>query len=164
MFNIVSRRRSLRRSPSRKLLRAPVAFFLFLASLAFAGVALADGGTTIASAPTISFGVQYFGNTVNGSRDAGWDNMHEYWTMALIAGDSLTVNFENAVSSEKGVDYVYLYGPGTNDYNVSSTQELESAGLNANYHGQLVFGGAPKSGAYVLDFRSAIWTPTDDYL
>src|SRR5947209_1386053 len=50
------------------------------------------GGSNIASAPTVTSGQQTFGNTTDGC--LGNCSPADYWKLALIAGDRVTVDWE----------------------------------------------------------------------
>jgi hypothetical protein len=119
-----------------------------LLTLVCATAALAGGGKTIKDAPTLSFGVQYFGNTQNGSEDDP-GRYYEFWRLPLIAGDTVTVDFENAVDGA-GVHEVTIYPAATTDYNLSSAKYTYWY-MPQNQHGEAVY-RAPSTGTYPLVF------------
>jgi hypothetical protein len=65
-----------------------------------AGSASATARANIASAPTVAYGVQEFGNTATDSTplqglcpDIETDT---WWLLPVLAGDAVTINFEGA--------------------------------------------------------------------
>lgn len=86
--------------------------------------AIAAGGKDIASAPSVVYGQQEFGNTGvddpgNGfcplGSGNGGDAGQSWWLLAVTAGDKVTIDFAGA---EPGVPEVAVYPVGTNDFNV----------------------------------------------
>ena len=118
-----------------------------------------SGGGTIASAAQLPFGQQVFANTdeVPPSGNEGcykWD----WYAAKLIAGDHLTILFENA-SSSAGTAGVQLFQKGTTDFNVNIENNgyyddsIASADIKSNNHGEFDF-DAPSTASYPLAF----WT------
>lgn len=126
-----------------------------VALCALPGAALATGSGTIASAPTMVYGQQEFGNTATDNPNAacvlghGVEAEWAYWlTPSLTAGDQLTVDFGGLANL-----YAYLYPVGTTDYNVSSTDWVANANAVDTQHGEVRY-LAPRDGVMPLEFLS----------
>lgn len=124
---------------------------VLIALVVFATTATAGGGSTIATAPKVTFGAQTFGNTA--SVTATQCDSYEWWLVPLIAGDELVVNFENS-SPSVGVEDAQLYAPSVNDFNLDNNDPTVDEGMNANSHAQLLF-SAPSTGTYPLAFHAS---------
>ncbi len=122
-----------------------------------AQTAAASGGTDIASAPSIVYGQQEFGNTVidNGESpgepvsfhlDAGCGNGNSsWWTLPVQAGDKVTVDFEGGAST------MLVYPVGTTDFNLLSTDSFLESDMPSNDKQEAKF-SAPASGSMPVDF------------
>jgi hypothetical protein len=116
-------------------------------ALVLAASALAGGGTSIKTAPTISYGTQTFGNTANGPQIDG--SRLEFWKAPLIAGDTLTIKFETSTADNAAA--VAVYKAGVDDFSWPNEDPVARAYLASNLHGQLVY-TAPSSGVYPITF------------
>ncbi len=108
--------------------------------------ARATGGASIASAPTVAYGQQEFGNTLTDNNvhvDChGWS----YWQLPVTAGDHLTIDFEG-----QGAQNEALYPVGTNDFNVTDTTPVQEATSGENGHQQALY-TAERTGMMPLVF------------
>jgi hypothetical protein len=126
-----------------------VACVFLLAALVAAAAAGAGGGNSIAAAPTVQYGLATAGDTRNGGVISGYT--YEWWLLPLIAGDHVTVKFQNPAVSA-GAAAADLYPPRTDDFNILQTNGLRREVIGSNGHAQLDF-DAPSSGAYRLNFE-----------
>jgi hypothetical protein len=130
--------------------------------------ALAAGGGSIATAPTVSFGVQEFGNTAiddpgDGfcSFGAGGDpsaNGRSFWLLSAITGDLFKIDFESTVPPApnqfwEGAPGLGAYPVGTTDFNFDTESHVAGANTQDNGKGELVF-TAPRTGTMVLRFAN----------
>jgi hypothetical protein len=121
-----------------------------LGSLVLAASALAGGGTSIKTAPTISYGTQTFGNTASGPDIEGYH--FEFWKAPLIAGDTLTIKFET--STYENARSLAVYKAGVDDFSWPGENPVAWEQLASNLHGELQY-TAPSSGVYPVDFASS---------
>jgi hypothetical protein len=109
-----------------------------------AGPALAAGGSSIGTAPTVGYGQQEFGNTLTDGGTAGacWPESggESWWLLPVVAGDSVKVDLEGPTQGGDGF-LVEAYPAGTSDYTVSQTHAYAS--VNTSFAdqsaGQLAF-------------------------
>jgi hypothetical protein len=132
-----------------------VALASVTAVLWWAPAALA-GGPNIASAPQVAYGQRDFGNTVtdNGrsSGEPGFDYLDagcgdgdsSWWTLSVIAGDQVTINFEGRATT------ALAFPVGTNDYNVTNTEAY--AHVDSQGQKRSCPSTAPQTGSMPLDF------------
>lgn len=125
-----------------------------LACLAVATApAWADGSQTISGAPTVAFGQQEFGNTSSGTQDSD-GYFHSYWALPVIAGDSVTIDWEAPNYASGQYPTLRIFPVGTTDYNVGTTETSQYQDLSDNGRNELQF-TAPRSGTMPVDFRSS---------
>jgi len=123
--------------------------------LAGASTAVADGGQTIAGAPTVVFGQQEFGNTANGGEgqpgcfSSTGNTFRSWWGVAATAGDELTIDWETQSPSM----YMNLFQVGTTDYNEPDQTPLVQENVNSNYKAEGTY-TAIQSGVLPLEFFS----------
>lgn len=116
--------------------------------------ALAEGGKSIATAPSVVYGQQEFGNTAAGAeypgKGCGFLGVNTYrdqfWLLNATAGDLLTINW-GGVNNTK----LWLYPPGTTDYTVFNYETVAEQEQNANGKNQLQY-SVPVSGTMPLEF------------
>jgi hypothetical protein len=123
------------------------------AALTGPSAALADGGTSIASATPATYGTQLFGNTANGGRevfdpDCDGSFYRSWWTLPVTAGDAVTINWESDEEPFLGV-----YDVGTTDYTRGQTSPVKSDSLNSNHKRSTRF-KATRSGSMPFDFAT----------
>lgn len=120
---------------------------------ATASAAVASGGANIASAPTVVYGQQEFGNTVtdDGQGTPNCDTTRgpgrSWWTLPVTAGDRVTIDLGGQTQGDGfSID---VYATGTNDFDVA--QRLPYASED-DFRDQveLVF-TAPVSGTMPMD-------------
>lgn len=117
-------------------------------ALCSADQALASGGADIASAPTVTFSQQEFGNTATdyGTRNLGdCETGDSWWTLPVTAGDRVTINYEG------GVDYQNAWRVGTNDFNVNNAQTYQQSTIGTNDKREASF-SVPRTGNMPLEF------------
>lgn len=106
------------------------------------GSAHAEGGTSIAAAPAVAYGQQEFGTIV--SHDAG--GCRAWWLLPMTTGDHLSIDWETSTDP-----YVklFLYAPGTTDFNYLQTNGVGYQTLNSNSKAEFTF-TAPTTGTFPL--------------
>lgn len=117
-------------------------------TLTLPAVALA-GGATIASAPTVVYGQDEFGNTATDSAST-CPQLHEqdsWWLLPVTAGDRVTIDFEGP-----GAHKEQLWPIGTNDFNFSDSTPFQSIGTSGGK--QEVVTRVPQTGVMPLEFLS----------
>jgi hypothetical protein len=130
---------------------------LYLLALALPQTsALAEGGKTIATAPTVVYGQQEFGSTAMGQeypeKGCGLFGIATYrdqfWILSATAGDLLTISWGGVNKTE-----LRLYPVGTTDYTVFSetNNPVAEQELNGNNKNQLQY-SVPVSGVMPLEF------------
>jgi hypothetical protein len=110
--------------------------------------ALGAGGNDIASAPAVAYGQQEFGNTATDNGKEGCRGYESWWSLAVLAGDRVTIDFEGP-----GAQYDIVWPPGTTDFNVNSTQYFQKAEVSDNGKQEATF-TATQTGAMPLDFAT----------
>lgn len=133
---------------------AAVAAFALLAT---AAPAAATGGASIATAPTVPYGAQQFGNTVTDDGHApNCDSTigpgRSWWLLPVTTGDKVTIDIEGQTEGDGFT--VNVYKSGTNDFNYAS--QFDPYATNAN--GSSAFSDqfelpfiAPSSGLMPMD-------------
>lgn len=112
---------------------------------------LAEGGTSIAGAPSVVFGQQEFGNLLYGPPDG--ENTHcipnyrSWWTVPAIAGDTITIDWEG---QNRG-DYLQLFTPGISDFTYSKATPVANSNLNDNAKAEVTYTAA-QTGNLPLEF------------
>lgn len=119
------------------------AAFAFLPSSA-----AAEGGTSIASAPTVTYGQQQFGNTATGAREDRCENKYfSFWGLPVLAGDEAIVDWESVAKYTQ----LYLMPVGTTDFTFHQTNAVAEQNLSTNNKNQLRY-RAPVTGIVPLVF------------
>lgn len=116
--------------------------------------AMAEGGKTIATAPSVVYGQQEFGNTATGQEYpekgcgflGGGTYRDQFWLVNVTTGDLLTINW-GGVNGTK----LWLYPPGTTDYTVFNYKTAAEQEQNPNGKNQLQY-SVPVSGVMPLEF------------
>lgn len=113
--------------------------------------ASADGGSSIATAPTVAYGQQQIGNTATGAlhKDCcGGGTFYSFWGLPVLAGDEVTIDWES-VARETDLK---LMPVGTTDYTFQQTEEAAHDYLKGNNKSQLRY-RAPVSGVLPMAFE-----------
>ena len=110
---------------------ATVILLVYVLGLAVVVSAHAEGGSSIASAPTIALGQQEFGKLA--SHDMG--GCGTWWLLPATSGDAIQLDWE--VADHRVV--LSLYAPGTNDFNYPQTQPLANGQVNGNGKAELTY-------------------------
>jgi hypothetical protein len=114
--------------------------------------AFAAGGADIAAAPNVAFAQPESGDTSTDSTAAqnlcGGAEQNSWWLLPVIAGDSVTINYEGA-----GAEDETLYPVGTDDSNVANAQSAQHSELGSNGAQQGTY-IAPSDGSMPLDFST----------
>lgn len=129
----------------------PAGTVVLAAALAFVPAAGAAGGSTIASAPQVTPGTQYFGDTSTGTLSG--DCPADYWSASLAAGDQVTVDWASQFDSENE-DYantLYVYPAGTTDFSINNMSPAQEFSIGSNHRAESIF-KANKAGSYPLVF------------
>lgn len=99
-------------------------------------VSYAEGGTSIANAPTVVPGQQEFGNLVNGAAIAGCEGgeyfYNEWWLLPVTVGDHVVIDWEEPAGTSSQYGGIVVYPVGTTDYNYPHTADLLKQQLNSN--------------------------------
>jgi hypothetical protein len=132
--------------------RAAAIVTLLCASALVPTTAAAAGGKSIASATPVAYGVQQFGNTADDQflkeSCSFWaDGWRSYWSLAVTAGDLVTINWEGVPSTE-----LKLMPIGTTDFNLFQTNPVLSESLSSNGKNQAQY-TVPQTGVMPLYFR-----------
>lgn len=89
-------------------------------ALVNASSALAEGANTLNAAPVVAFGQQEFGTLTTITSGGGENRTYfSWWLLPLIARDKLTIDWEGQQDEDK----LYLYRPGTNEFNYSKEEQ-----------------------------------------
>jgi hypothetical protein len=107
-----------RRTALRNVCFASLALFASLLLTSYiCQAAWAEGGKSIAAAPTVIFGQQEFGNTAAGVEDSK-GNFHSWWNLAVLAGDRVTIDWGAPNYTSGQYPELQVFPLGTNDYTV----------------------------------------------
>lgn len=106
--------------------------------------ARAEGGTSIASAPSVAYGQQEFGSLPSIGKDCEYSS--SWWTVPVLAGDRLSIDWE----AQDGQVRMKLFPPGTTDFNFSQASQEDSE-LNENDKAELAY-TASQAGSMPLQF------------
>jgi hypothetical protein len=124
--------------------------------------ALASGGSSIASAPTIVYGQQEFGNTAmdncSALQEPALSNQtaESWWLAHVTAGDRVTIDFEGTRSPARSVYAAELWPVGTTDFTFPGVDDwtgpetMTLAGENGK--AEMVVNSVPRSGMMPLVF------------
>lgn len=119
--------------------------------------ARAEGGSSIASAPPVTYGQQEFGNLSVAIFKGDYCEVVPYrswWTLPVTAGDSLHIDWE---AQDNSTD-IHLFASGSTDFNFTSTQPVASAVLQNNLKDELAY-QATQTGTMPLEFLAYGWCP-----
>jgi len=116
--------------------------------LIVSATAQAEGGSSIAAAPAVAYGQQEFGN-ISDVISKNCDYSFSWWTVPVLAGDTLTIDWE----AQDGDARVNLYVPGTTDFNYPQTNSVAESFLNNNGKAELVY-TASQAGNMPLQFSA----------
>jgi hypothetical protein len=127
-------------------------------ALAVATPSYAEGGSSIAAAPSIVSGQQEFGNTAahgaTGHDSCGEPTGYQsWWTLAVTAGDKVTVNWEAQLPV---YTELVIYPIGTTDFNFPKTQTLLRQQLNSNGKNEAMLTAATSGDLPVLVTTGAV--------
>jgi hypothetical protein len=109
--------------------RAPVSILVSIAALVLPSSALGSGGASIASAPTVVYGVQLFGSTATDDEGKTLSNCvdgESWWSMPVLAGDQVKIDYEG------GLDEMQAWGVGTTDFNIHDAPEPQQFRIGSN--------------------------------
>jgi hypothetical protein len=128
---------------------------IYIGAGVLAPAAPAAGGSNIASAPTVTFGQQEFGNTVTDGGQppncAAQAPGRSWWLLPVVRGDSVTIDL--AGQTQGGGFLLQVFAPGTTDSTVGQTEPWAS---NADYPGDQfeVALAAPSTGTMPIEVSS----------
>jgi hypothetical protein len=97
-------------------------------TLVVASQSYAEGGTSVATAPTITFGQQEFGTTASGS------DLGSFWLMNVTAGDAVAIDWES-----QGSKLLCLNPIGTTDFTIEKVHCVAEQGSGANGKNELTY-------------------------
>jgi hypothetical protein len=124
-------------------------------------VALGEGGTSIASAPTMVYAQEEFGNTVNGGT-APWVPgvlvYSSYWLLPAVAGDRIRIDWEAQDPTNNNV-WLDVFPVGTNDFNQPSTSPVASQQIGSGTKSELAL-SAGVTGTMAMRIRLTAPTGT----
>ncbi len=120
--------------------------------------AMAEGGSSIATAPLVTYGLHETGDTSNGGGGTFRDdceeqsdlNLNSFWQLPVTVGDHVTIDWEAVIPDSTCLN---VYPSGTNDFGVANAQPEESSEQNSNGKQEMKF-VAPVSGNLILDFAA----------
>ncbi|MDQ6804653.1 MAG: hypothetical protein M3065_06735 [Actinomycetota bacterium] len=130
--------------------------------------ASASAGSSVATAPAVSLGIQEFGNTATDNPGDGFcsfgsggdpsANGRSFWLLSATTGDRFTVDFESTTPPAltqlwEGAPGVRVYPVGTTDFNIDAANIVAESHTQDNGKGQLVF-TAPRTGIMPLRFSN----------
>ena len=127
-----------------------------LCAALFPASALADGGTSIAGATSVTPGQQEYGNTATGAQTpsqqdcADSDSIHyrSWWSLAVSAGDHVTIDW--ATQQYMGL---FVLPEGTNDYTLGNVSSVVTQVPNSNGANQATY-VVPQDGTLPWEFAS----------
>lgn len=126
-----------------------------LAACCLPATALASGGADIASATTVAYGQQQFGNTATdscvfpgslGQPEVSW------WLLPVTAGDKATIDLETTSLDGPAALFAKLWPVGTTDFNVNTASPFQEVPTKANGKAEMVVPVMPRSGTMPLQF------------
>ena len=122
-----------------------------LGALMAASIAFAAGGTTIKNAPYVTWGTPMYGDISKVPSDSQ-GNQYEWWKLHLIAGDHLTIKFEEASTSGSFYD-LNIWAAGIDDFNWAQSHR-DYFTPNSNGKAQVDY-DISTSGDYPIAFRGS---------
>jgi hypothetical protein len=134
--------------------------------LIVASTAQATGGSSTASAPTVVYGQQEFGNTVTdeGGEAPDCDTTRgpgrSWWMLQVVTGDQITIDLEGQTEGDGFLMNVYPLG--TNQFNVAQAQPSATTVDRQENREQLVFTAA-STGAMPMDVETCDHVGTYDF-
>jgi len=131
-----------------------------------APAALASGGSSIASAPTVVYGQQEFGNT---AADSPFYNFfsNSWWLLPVTTGDRITLDLQSEIvdctscisnGPTPDVSEEKIYPIGTSDFNLSSAAPVRDNNPSDTGYLQDVV-AASRTGIMPLDFTAYVGNP-----
>lgn len=135
----------------RRRMREAAALVAGAAMLFLPASAQAEGGASIAAAPTVAYGQQEFGSTATGGylTFGCGPGYRSFWALPVVAGDQVTIDWESTISTTEMV----VAPVGTTDYNMAHSDNLTEQALAGNNKNSFQF-TAPQTGTMPLWFRS----------
>jgi hypothetical protein len=142
----------------RQCLRLTCITLLLVSGLC--GTARAEGGASIASAPTVTYGQQEFSNIGGGSHVTAECGLfggfsgccesyyHQFWSLSVLAGDMLTIDWESEVPDLE----LKLLPVDTTDFTLNKNKAVAEQQLANNGKNELQY-KAPQSGPLPMDFK-----------
>ncbi|HEX8754072.1 MAG TPA: hypothetical protein VF731_11720, partial [Solirubrobacterales bacterium] len=120
--------------------------------------AAAEGGQTIVTAPTVSFGIHETGDTSKGGKGRfsygcewwGSATLNSFWQLPVTVGDQVTIDWGAVIN---GSTCLSVYPIGTNDYGLQNARPEEGTEQGSNGKQEMKF-TAPASGNLILDFAA----------
>lgn len=122
-----------------------VAFTLLSAAAASASV---EGGMGIATAPTVAFGQQEFGNLATPDAHCVYAS---WWQLPVVTGDTIRIDWE---VHDEGI-HLHVWAPGTTEFNFETRESLKLV-PNANLKTESTF---PATQTGDMPIRFAIAEP-----
>lgn len=118
------------------------------------GQAAAKGGASISSAPSVVYGQQEFGNTLEGGTTPwipGTFVYSSYWTLPVISGDSVKIDWE-AEDPDNNSFFLDVLPAGTNDFNQFTVTPVASQQIASGTKNELAF-SAGSTGTMPIRFK-----------
>lgn len=138
---------------------ALVGLILSLFALVTPNLSYAEGGASIATAPTVTPGRQEFGNLVNGvavpNGCSGEITHNQWWLLSITVGDHVVIDWEEPVEIATDHAGIAVYPVGTTDFNYPHTSSVLVQHLNSNAKNEATF-VATRSGNMPMLIASAI--------
>jgi len=123
--------------------------------------ALASGGGSIASAPTVAYGQQESGNTATDlpANYFALGYCYSWWLVPAITGDKITIDWTSEPDANGAyltALWAYLYPVGTTDFNFPNTNPVAEKDVNYAVTGlQELQYVANRDGTMPLEFQAA---------
>lgn len=118
------------------------------------GVSGASGTITVNGAPSVTPGVQYFGNTLTEGTAGGATDPGEFWSLNLVAGDQVGINVESTPNGYYQNDMgALVYPAGTSDATVASSNTIStnaSSFSGSSTASEVIDFIAPSTGIYPI--------------
>lgn len=114
----------------------------------------ASGTITVVGAPSVTPGVQYFGNTSSDGAAGGVTDPGEFWSLNLVAGDQVGINVESTPNGSYQNDMgALVYPAGTSDATMSSSNTIStnvSSFSSSSTASEVIDFTAPSTGVYPI--------------